>query len=174
MKHSPASSSGQPATFSELLNHLFATHVSPRGRPYSLRDVHDGTGGKLSIAYLSLLRRGRNVGLPSADKVQALAEFFGVDISYFLPVTSGAQERRSLDPDLEEALANPQVRDIALRASALGETERQFFMKMLEQAYQLRVHFKALEQASQVRLPLGVQQDQAAADGGSGVEGAES
>ena len=154
MEQSPAqpsvSAAEQPLSFGELLRHLFATHLSPNGQPYSLHDVYVGTGRKLSPAYLSLLRRGRNVGFPSADKVQALADFFGVDVSYFLRATPGAPDRKGLDPDLEQALANPEVRDIALRASVLTSVERKFFLQMLEQAYQLKEHIKASARASSV------------------------
>jgi transcriptional regulator with XRE-family HTH domain len=123
--------------FADLLNHLFATHLGPRGRPHSLREVSEGTGGKLSIAYLSLLRRGGNVGFPSADKVMALATFFGVDIGYFLGSAVSREATDAVDPDLIRALANPQVRDIALRASAMTETERQFIVHLLEQTHHM-------------------------------------
>ena len=135
----------QSPTFADLLMHLFATRVSPQGRPYSLREVSEGTGGKLSIAYLSLLRRGGGLGLPSADKVQALADFFDVDISYFLRARPVNDDRSSSDRALEQALANPQVRDIAMRASTLGDAERQFIVQMLEQAHQLTARIKARE-----------------------------
>ena len=136
MTDNSKSASQQGPTFAELLNGLFATHLGPRGRPYSLREVSEGTGGKLSIAYLSLLRRGGNVGLPSADKVKAIAKFFGVDIDYFLGAEP-AEQSDMVDPRLVRALADPQVRDIALRASAMSGLERQFLVRMLEQTHQM-------------------------------------
>src|SRR5712692_5729807 len=42
--------------FAVLLNHLFATRLAPRGRPYTLTEVSKATG--LSVPYLSLLRKG--------------------------------------------------------------------------------------------------------------------
>jgi len=57
MTRAPTSPDKTPH-FADLLNHLFATRVSPRGKPYTLKEVCDGTEGYFSIAYLSLLRRG--------------------------------------------------------------------------------------------------------------------
>ena len=67
MEQPSSATPGQPPSFAELLRHLFATRLSPRGRPYSLREVSEGTGGKLSIAYLSLLRRGEQLSMPSLE-----------------------------------------------------------------------------------------------------------
>lgn len=135
MSDTPASKAERAPSFADLLNHLFSTHTGAKGRPFSLREVSEGTGGKLSIAYLSLLRRGGNVGLPSADKVKALSDFFSVDIGYFLGAEHSAGLSEAIDPELVRALANPQVRDIALRASALTDVERQFIVQMLEHAH---------------------------------------
>jgi transcriptional regulator with XRE-family HTH domain len=149
-------------SFADLLNHLFATRLSPKGRPYSLREVSEGTGGKLSIAYLSLLRRGGNVGMPSADKVQALAGFFKVDMQYFLRAQPAAHEQSAIDAELEQALANPQVRDIALRASHMGAEQRRLLMQIMDHTEELA------RLATQSRTA--VQESIAGAAGASGVE----
>jgi transcriptional regulator with XRE-family HTH domain len=99
--------------------------------------VSEGTGGKLSIAYLSLLRRGGTVGMPSADKVQALADFFAVDMRYFLRAQTAAREQSAIDVELEQALANPQVRDIALRASHMGAEQRRLLMQIMDHTEEL-------------------------------------
>ena len=143
----PQATHQQPSSFAELLNHLFATHLSPEGRRFTLRDVCEGTGGKLSIAYLSLLRRGGSVGFPSADKVKALADFFGVSIDYFVGSATNEDGQPGLTESLQQALSNPEVRDIALRASSLDPAERQFFIQMLEQAFRLHEHRNAVQNA---------------------------
>lgn len=149
-------------SFADLLNHLFSTRLSPKGRPYSLREVSEGTGGKLSIAYLSLLRRGGNVGMPSADKVQALADFFSVDMRYFLRAQTAAREQSAIDAELEQALANPQVRDIALRASHMGAEQRRLLMQIMD-------HTEELARLA-TRRQTGLQVSTESEAGDSGVE----
>ena len=51
----------QPNQFAVLLNHLFATRLTPEGRPYTLTEVSKGTG--LSVPYLSILRKS-TIGPP--------------------------------------------------------------------------------------------------------------
>jgi transcriptional regulator with XRE-family HTH domain len=161
MDRSKRTSPASPS-FADLLNHLFATRLSPKGRPYSLREVSEGTGGKLSIAYISLLRRGGTVGMPSADKVRALADFFGVDMQYFLGAHSAAREQGMIDAELEQALANPQVRDIALRASHMGAEQRRLLMQIMDHTEQL-TRLAALPET-------GMQASTSQVDGDSGVE----
>lgn len=131
------SSTPTPTPFSALLNYLFATRLSPQGRPYTLREVSDVTGGKLSIAYLSLLRTGKIV-MPPADRVELLADFFGVSVGYFTG-KHVASEAPNLprDDDLRDALSKPLVREVALRAASVGPGERALILQMLERAEQL-------------------------------------
>ena len=156
----PQATHQQPSSFADLLNHLFATHLSPEGRRYTLRDVCEGTGGKLSIAYLSLLRRGGSVGFPSADKVKALADFFGVSIDYFVGSATKEDGQPGLSESLQQALSNPEVRDIALRAGTLDPAERQFFIQMLEQAFRLHEHRNALQNVRTSPTPQDEMADQ--------------
>jgi len=126
-----------PLPFVELLNHLFETRLRPDGQPYNLREVAEGTGGKVTSGYLSLLRRG-GITMPSADKVQALADFFEVDVGYFFGRQQLPEERHSIvDGAVLEALGKPGARDLLLRASALGEEEIAYVLRLLEQTQAL-------------------------------------
>lgn len=124
-------------SFAERLNYLWGSRLSPRGTPYTLREVHEGTGRKLSMSYLSLLRKG-GVVAPSGEKLQVLADFFGVPISYFT-AEQVPQELSTWDIDQEllDALRNPMVREIALRAKNMGREEWELVLHMMHHAHDL-------------------------------------
>lgn len=123
--------------FADLLNYLFASRLSPRGKPYTLKEVSDATGGFFSIAYLSLLRRG-GIERPSPERTRALAEFFSVDVSYFMGEDPTFEDRHpEIDEALRHALADPQVREFALRINDFSTAERTIVLNMLNQARQL-------------------------------------
>jgi len=111
----------------DRVNYLFSTHLSPRGRPYTLKEVHKGTGGELSLAWLSGLRNGR-FETPSGDKLQVLAAFFGVEIGYFFgghptPPPAARPPLATTDEELQHALGKPGLRDLAVRLSNLSPRE---------------------------------------------------
>jgi transcriptional regulator with XRE-family HTH domain len=114
--------------FAVLLNHLFATRLAPSGRPYTLTEVSKATG--LSVPYLSILRKG-TIGAVSFQRAEALARFFHVSLDYFraesLPVETP-------DALVQEALAQPLVREVALRAGKVGTAQRALVLEMLEHA----------------------------------------
>ena len=76
---------GAAPHFCLVLNDLFATQLTTdgqgRARPYTLREVAQGTG--LSLGYLSKARRG-GIAQPSVQTVALLARFFGVSAQVFL------------------------------------------------------------------------------------------
>lgn len=127
----------QLPSFSRRLNYLWDTHLSPRGTPYTLREVHEGTGRKLSMSYLSLMRKG-GVAAPSGEKLQLLADFFGVPVSYFT-AEQVPQELAlaDIDPELIEALRNPMVQELALRAARMGREEWELVLHMMHHAHEL-------------------------------------
>ncbi len=142
------------ARFAGLLNHLFDTRRGPSGRPYTLAEVSKGTGGKLSSGYISLLRRG-GIVMPPADRVQALADFFGVDVGYFTGRQPASPARESeVDEVLRRALADPLVRQIALRASEYGPAEQAFVLSVIESADALLGQRSGAEQSSDTATPL--------------------
>jgi transcriptional regulator with XRE-family HTH domain len=119
-------------TLAQKLARLFATkHPAHRG-PYTLREVADlvtqqelckqelsasSPRVKISFSYLSQLRTGASDN-PSFKQLAALAEVFGVPITYF---TGPAPEVDRIDADLAvyAAMQNSAVRDLAVRASSL-------------------------------------------------------
>ncbi len=134
------------AAFADRLNHLFATHPAPTGEPYSLRQVSDGTGGAVSRAYLSTLRSGK-VPMPGVRVVEALARFWQVPTGYFLGHDVGvgrdATATATDDPlddaaALRLALADPLVKDIALRVKDFGPEEWTLMIQMVENQMALR------------------------------------
>jgi transcriptional regulator with XRE-family HTH domain len=127
------------------LDQLFATHLDPVGKPYSVRQVAERTG--MSASYLSGLRRGKVTG-PGADKVEALARFFGVDMAYFmgserveLPATTAGDDR------LRKALENPLVREIAITTGDFNREQWDHMLAILE--HQVEIQRIADERARQ-------------------------
>ena len=153
-----------PPPFADLLNHLLETQLKPDGQPYTLREVAEGTGGKVTSGYLSLLRRG-GITMPSADKVQALADFFKVDVGYFFGRQQLPEDQQTIvDGAVLEALGKPGARDLLLRASALGEEEIAYVLRLLEQTQELVDRARAQGQG---RLGEGGQQARTEHDGES-------
>lgn len=108
-------------TLAQKLDHLFRT-VHPRGRgEYSYAEVavgiKDRGGPTVSASYLWELRTGR-ADNPTKKHLEALADFFGVNPSYFFDEGSVARIEAQLD--LLAALRDAGVREIALRASGLS------------------------------------------------------
>ena len=118
----------QPNQFATLLNHLFATRLTPEGRPYTLTEVSKGTG--LSVPYLSILRKG-TIGAVPFQRVAALARFFQVSLDYF---SQESPPTESLDEQVRMALAQPLGRDLLLRAGKLGTAQRALVLQMIEHA----------------------------------------
>jgi transcriptional regulator with XRE-family HTH domain len=132
----PAQEGGTTATFADRLNELFRSRLSSRGRPYTLREVSEGTNGLISIGYLSFLRKG-NVAMPSGDRIQALADFFGVDVAYLAGTQAVPEQTERLDDDLRAALAKPGVRTLALRAGQLDDEDRELLLQWAERVHRL-------------------------------------
>src|SRR6266705_6577386 len=114
--------------FAVVLNHLFATQLTPAGRPYTLTEVSKGTG--MSVPYLSILRKG-TIGAVPFQRVAALARFFQVPLDYFSQEGSPTE---SLDEQVRMALAQPLGRDLLLRAGKLGTAQRALVLQMIEHA----------------------------------------
>jgi transcriptional regulator with XRE-family HTH domain len=97
-----------------------------------------------------LLRRG-GIERPSPERIRALADFFKVDISYFLGEDPTFEDRHpEMDEALRRALADPQVREFALRINEFSTAERTFVLNMLNQARQL---IKSMQVGEPVRMP---------------------
>ncbi|MGW2641617.1 hypothetical protein [Streptomyces sp. NPDC001348] len=112
-----------PSTVSDLsvrLNRLFAV-IHPKGREtYTSREVAKAItayGVKVTAAQVEKLRQG-SWDSPSAEQLEALANFFGVPVGYFINDEVASQV--SADLDLLETLKcqGTGPRQIALRAVA--------------------------------------------------------
>jgi len=122
--------------FALRLDQLFETHLDPTGKPYSVRQVAAHTG--MSASYLSGLRRGKLTG-PGADKVAALARFFGVEMAYFmgserveLPAATAGDDR------LRKALENPLVREIAVTTGDFNREQWDHMLAILEHQVEIQ------------------------------------
>lgn len=137
----------QPCQFALLLNHLFDTRLSPEGRPYTLTEVGKATG--MSVPYLSILRKGTITSVPF-QRVEALARFFHVPLDYF---SQNGPPVDTIDDLLREALAQPLVREVALRAGKVGVGQRALVLQMLEHADQVLRELAALPEAPEPTRP---------------------
>ena len=109
------------ATLAERIDCLFRTHLSPRGREYSYREVAaaiskgDGRLGEtISAAYIWGLRTGAKDN-PTMRHLQALARFFQVSPAYFF----------------EEELTEFPETEVRLLASSRPETLRRLAVTLL-------------------------------------------
>src|SRR5690554_1806584 len=117
--------------FAKKLNTLFETKTKPDGTKYTQEEVIQGTKGLLTRAYLWKLRTGRAKN-PGFNIVQALANFFEVDINYFQATEDKEQEL------LEQAKKKKLISEVALRASMYSEETVLAILTMMEYIEQHR------------------------------------
>lgn len=116
-----------PETFAEKLDRLFKTITKPNGEEYSPEEIQAATGKAITSSYIYRLRAGKSAN-PTIDKVKALADFFGIDPSYFL-----SDEKMEPTPDPERLVTSMALRarnidlktveDMLLMIQALREKE---------------------------------------------------
>lgn len=138
---------GRKRSLADKLNHLFATVVSPRGKPYSSREVAEAIrrdlGVEISLSYIGFLRAGTKTN-PTMRHLEALAQFFRVPPAYFFDdqttdtVDEQLRQLRSLR-DLQAALDDDQVRIVALKARGLSPASLDHIAQILD-------HVRSLEQ----------------------------
>jgi hypothetical protein len=90
------------------------------------------------------------------QRVAALARFFHVPLEYF------DQEGPPVDTEddlIREALAQPLVRDVALRAGKVGVVQRALVLQMLEHADQVLQELASSDPAPRTQEPLPPQGD---------------
>ncbi len=142
-------------TLADKLDHLFHT-VHPRNRgEYSLEEVAQGirqrSGPTISANYLWLLRKGLRDN-PTKKHMEALSDWFGVSPAYFFDDEVAARVDAQLD--LLAALRDAEVRQLALRASALSPESLRAIADMVERARQIeRVPAVERERARRGRAP---------------------
>lgn len=120
-------------TLAERINALFATFHPAGEKPPSIESVcaaiNARGGPTISVGYLSELRRGAATN-PRLDHLQALADHFGVDVSYF------TDDERSDEIEAElrliRAMRDARVRSLALRAGELDSASLDALATILE------------------------------------------
>jgi transcriptional regulator with XRE-family HTH domain len=152
----------EPKRLAALVDHLFATRRHPSGREYRLSEVSAATGERLTVAWLSLLRKG-GIARPGADKIQLLADFFGVDASYFTGKQPRPKGDAEPDEELRRAMAQPLVREMALRASQLDEEDQERLLKLVEHALALGARARRRREKAQ-SMPDAVTDDEESED----------
>lgn len=133
-----------------LVNQLFEIHRHPSGREYRLSEVAAATDDELTTSWLSLLRKGVTAR-PGADKIQRLADFFGVDASYFTgkqPQPRGDTETVQ-DAELRRVMSRPLVREMALRAGELDEEDQKRLFDLVNQALALGARTRMARERAQ-------------------------
>ena len=127
-------SSRKPLSLADKIDHLFRTvHSRDRGE-YTLEEVVDAIrqrgGATISPTYLWQLRKGLRDN-PTKNHLEAIANFFGVNPSYFFD--DEAAERIDAELDLLAALRDSGVRQLALRAFGLSPEMLGSITEMVEQ-----------------------------------------
>lgn len=82
-------------TLAGRLNKLFEETAAPGGRAVTLQEIinrmRDAGGATMSLSYLQQLRSGQATN-PRVQHLQALANAFGVPLSYFIDDNEGGDE----------------------------------------------------------------------------------
>jgi transcriptional regulator with XRE-family HTH domain len=111
--------------FADKLNLLFEMQRKSDGSKYSQEEVIQGANGALTRAYLWKLRTGRARN-PGFNIVQALADFFEVDINYFRTDASQPEEI------VEKSVRDELLEQMYLRASMHSDDTIKAIISMLD------------------------------------------
>jgi transcriptional regulator with XRE-family HTH domain len=131
-------------SFGHRLDSLFRNTRKPgSAKGYSVREVAAALGW--SHTHLSNLRSGRAAD-PRLTEMQALANFFGVPLSYFTGEDAAEPPSSRIQLRLLNALADPSIERVALRM-ADAELSEQGAAAVLAMIDQVRL----LERAAQQR-----------------------
>jgi transcriptional regulator with XRE-family HTH domain len=121
-------------SFAERLGHLIATVHPPDRRPYSYREIASGvaeqTGVTMSATHVQQLAVGARKD-PKRSHIQALAQFFGVPVTYFFDDDVAGQ----VDRQVEDVVAwrDSEARNLAQRAMRLSPRDRETVTALLDQ-----------------------------------------
>lgn len=111
--------------FADKFNMLFEMKRKSDGSKYSQEDVIQGTKGVLTRAYLWKLRTGRAKN-PGFNIVQALADFFEVDINFFRTDESQPEEI------VEKSVRDELLEQMSLRASMHSDDTIKAIISMMD------------------------------------------
>ncbi|MEV6302224.1 helix-turn-helix transcriptional regulator [Actinoplanes sp. NPDC051861] len=136
----------------DRLNYLFET-VRPAGKPrYSVREVAEAIKRDqdfdISAAYINYICTGEREN-PGVQQVRALAQFFGVPAAFLLGEGDPGQVARELDQlraavrikermqAADDAMNDPGVRVVALKARGLSPSHLKLVSAMLDQVREI-------------------------------------
>lgn len=132
-------------TLADKLNYLFQTFHPGQSEPLSARHVarviteRAATRGdskyEITHSYISLLRNGERDN-PTMRHLEALADFFGVPVSYFFADDSHARHIED-QLNLLMAMADSGVREVAFRATGLSAESLGTITEILRQVRKL-------------------------------------
>ncbi|WP_328459309.1 helix-turn-helix transcriptional regulator [Actinoplanes sp. NBC_00393] len=146
-------SGGRPLTsMQDRLNYLFET-VRPVGKPrYSVREVAEAIkrdqSFEISAAYINYICTGEREN-PGVQQVRALARFFGVPAAFLLGDGDPGAVARELEQlravvqfkeklqAADDAMNDPGVRVIALKARGLSPSHLKLVSTMLDQVREI-------------------------------------
>ena len=133
----PNARSVTPGSFAALLDHLFATRITPEGKPWSLSAVArelTNRGLPTTQSYVSQLRSGDRDN-PTRAFMAALAGVFGVPPSYFFGDGELTPELQD-EVDFAVRMRLAGVKGIALRATNLTPESQQMIEQILDSVRQ--------------------------------------
>jgi transcriptional regulator with XRE-family HTH domain len=135
-----------PRNLAEKINRLFDAVRLPSGQEYSNEHVAAAIGKSgvttISQSYIWQLRKGKKDN-PTISHLQALADFFGVPVAYFVDDGVAGEVEGKLDAlqahqvRVSEALGQGDVKLMAMRAGELSPERRRQVMDLLDVVYQL-------------------------------------
>lgn len=136
----------RPRNLAEKINHLFDTIRPASGQEYSNEHVAAAIGNSgvttISQSYIWQLRKGKKDN-PTLSHLQALADFFGVPVAYFVDdgvaskVDGKLEALQAEQVRVSEAIGTGDVKLMAMRAGELSPERRRQVMDLLDVVYQL-------------------------------------
>ncbi|GAB3216396.1 hypothetical protein GCM10027586_09070 [Kineococcus gypseus] len=134
----------QNALLLQRMKHLFENYVSPgTNAPLTGKEISERAadlGYNLSTSYILSLRNGSKTN-PSIEALRALAEVFGVQMSYFFTPDDVDKSRKpsAVETAVAAAMRNDDVRDIALSAAKMTPQTQRALAKIARELSQLDI-----------------------------------
>ncbi|MBV6695592.1 helix-turn-helix domain-containing protein [Kitasatospora aureofaciens] len=136
----------EAGSFADKLNHLFRTIKRDDGKEYSNEQVAAAISADgettISQSYIWQLRKAQKTN-PTLTHLTALADFFGVPVSYFVDDSVTSKIGGKLDAleaeqqRVSKAIGRGEVKLMAMRAGELSPERLQQVMGLLDVVYQL-------------------------------------
>ncbi len=118
-----------------LIDALYPDERRRPGYAKLAQEIRETTGRAISGTYLWELATGKKSNV-TLDHLEALAEFFGVPLEYF--VNDGTAAKVNAQLALASALGDAQVRNLALRANGLSAASLEALLAMVDEVRRLQ------------------------------------